>query len=226
MPRLVADRVTKSFGTNGAALTALREVSLEIGRGEFVAVTGHSGSGKTTLLSLLGGLARPSSGKVLVDGADLYARSGDGLAAYRSASVGFVFQFASLLAALTAKENLLLPTRFLPAPAPAETLEARALELLGLVGLRDRADAYPAELSGGQQRRVAIARAFMNAPGVILADEPTGDLDEETEAEVMRLFRAMNERNGTTVVLVTHDLELARQAPRRVRMHKGGLVEA
>ena len=224
MPRLLADRVTKTFGTNGASLTALREISLEIGGGEFVAVTGHSGSGKTTLLSLLGGLARPSSGKVLVDGADLYARSGDGLAAYRSASVGFVFQFASLLAALTAKENLLLPTRFLPAPAPAGALEARALELLALVGLRDRAGAYPSELSGGQQRRVAIARAFMNAPELILAVEPTGALDEETEAEVMKVFRAMNEREGTTVVLVTHDLDLARQAPRRLKMHKGRLA--
>jgi len=225
VPRLVADRVTKTFGANGSRLTAVSEVSLEVGRGEFVAVTGHSGSGKTTLLSILGGLARPSSGQVLVDGADLYARGGDALAAYRSVRVGFVFQFASLLAALTAKENLLLPTRFRPLPPRADELEARALELLGLVGLRDRADAYPAELSGGQQRRVAIARAFMNEPDVILADEPTGDLDEDTEAEVMRVFRAMNERGGTTVVLVTHDTALARQAARRLEMHRGSLRE-
>jgi len=225
VPRLVAEDVTKTFGANGAGVAAVQGASLELARGDFVAITGHSGSGKTTLLSMLGGLSRPSSGRVLFDGADLYALDGDALSEYRCENVGFVFQFSSLLTALTAKENLLLPARFRPARRSADELEARALELLEVVGLRDKVDAYPAELSGGQQRRVAIARAFMNEPQFILADEPTGDLDEETEAEVMKLFRAMNERSGTAVVLVTHDTELARQAGRRAQMHRGVLRE-
>ena len=225
MPRLVAEDVTKTFGANGATLAAVSRVSLALDRGDFVAITGHSGSGKTTLLSMLGGLTRPSSGRVLFDGADLYALDEDARSEYRCEHVGFVFQFASLLSALTVKENLLLPARFRPSRRSADALEARALELLGLVGLRERAESYPPELSGGQQRRVAIARAFMNEPQLILADEPTGDLDEETEAEVMKLFRAINERSGTAVVLVTHDTELARQAGRRARMHRGVLQE-
>jgi putative ABC transport system ATP-binding protein/lipoprotein-releasing system ATP-binding protein len=225
-PRLVAEAVTKTYGVNGTRLRAVDEVSLEIQPGEFVSVIGHSGSGKTTLLSMLGGLSRPSSGRILFDGEDLYALDSDALSRYRCERVGFVFQFASLLPALTARENLLLPTGFRAPRAPADEAEARALELLGLVGLADRAGAYPSQLSGGQQRRVAIARAFMNDPAVILADEPTGDLDEETEAEVMRLFHAMNERRGTTFVLVTHDTALARAAGRRLRMHRGVLRDA
>ncbi len=226
MPRLVAEDLTKTFGVNGTTVAAVRDASLRLEPGDFVAITGHSGSGKTTLLSMLGGLSRPSSGKVRFDGADLYGLDADALSEYRCEHVGFVFQFASLLGALTAKENLLLPARFRRARRGADELEARALALLAEVGLPDKADAYPPQLSGGQQRRVAIARAFMNDPQVIFADEPTGDLDEETEAEVMKLFREMNERAGTAVVLVTHDAELARQAGRRLRMHHGRLEEA
>jgi putative ABC transport system ATP-binding protein/lipoprotein-releasing system ATP-binding protein len=224
--RLVADEVTKAYGADGDVLHAVNRVSLAIDRGDFVAITGHSGSGKTTLLSILGGLARPSSGKVLFDGSDLYARDADALSDYRCEKVGFVFQFASLLSSLTSRENLLLPTRFRASPQAGGGAEARARELLGLVGLSDKADAYPAEMSGGQQRRVAIARAFMNEPELILADEPTGDLDEETEAEVMRLFKAMNEERKVAIVLVTHDSDLARQAGRRLKMHRGQLAEA
>jgi len=222
---LVAEDVTKTFGMNGTSLTAVSHASLAIERGQFVSITGHSGSGKTTLLSILGGLSPPSSGRVLFEGTDLYARDGDALSDYRCEQVGFVFQFASLLHALTAKENLLLPARFRGAPGRGAAVEARALALLELVGLRDKADAYPAQLSGGQQRRVAIARAFMNEPALILADEPTGDLDEETEAEVMKLFRTVNEASGTTVVMVTHDAELAGEAGRRLHMHRGRLAE-
>jgi putative ABC transport system ATP-binding protein/lipoprotein-releasing system ATP-binding protein len=225
VPRLVADHVSKTFGVNGTTVAAVRGATLRLDAGDFVAITGHSGSGKTTLLSMLGGLSRPTAGTVRFDGADLYGLDADALSEYRGEHVGFVFQFGSLLTALTAKENLLLPGRFRRARLSADALEARALQLLREVGLEDRADAYPPQLSGGQQRRVAIARAFMNEPRVILADEPTGDLDEETEAEVMKLFRAMNERSGTAVVLVTHDTELARQAGRRLRMHHGRLEE-
>jgi ABC-type lipoprotein export system ATPase subunit len=225
VPRLVAEDVTKTFGADGRSTTAVRQVSLAIEAGDFVSIIGHSGSGKTTLLSVLGGLARPSSGRVLVDGRDLYACDGDALSQYRCDHVGFVFQFASLLPALTARENLLLPTQFRRSPPPGDERQARALELLELVGLGDKVDAYPAELSGGQQRRVAIARAFMNAPELVLADEPTGDLDEETEAEVMRVFRTMNERSGTAFLLVTHNTDLARQAGRRMQMTRGSLRE-
>jgi putative ABC transport system ATP-binding protein/lipoprotein-releasing system ATP-binding protein len=223
VPHLVAEGVTKTFGADGAPVSAVQQVSLALDRGEFVSITGHSGSGKTTLLSMLGGLSSPSSGRVLFDGTDIYAGDGDALAEYRCERVGFVFQFASLLSALTAKENLLLPVRFHSSRRRADEVEARAVELLGLVGLREKADAYPSELSGGQQRRVAIARAFMNEPELILADEPTGDLDEETEAEVMKVFRTINERSRATLVLVTHDTGLARQAGRMLQMHRGSL---
>jgi putative ABC transport system ATP-binding protein/lipoprotein-releasing system ATP-binding protein len=217
--------VTKTFGVNGARLCAVDAVSFEIEPGEFASIIGHSGSGKTTLLSILGGLSRPSAGRVLFEGADVYSLGSDQLSEYRCEKIGFVFQFASLLPALTAKENLLLPGRFRERRPPAEQEEQAALDLLRLVGLSEKADAYPSQLSGGQQRRVAIARAFVNDPALILADEPTGDLDEETEAEVMRLFRMMNERSQTTVLLVTHNTDLARQADRRMQMRQGRMQE-
>jgi ABC-type lipoprotein export system ATPase subunit len=225
VPRLVAEDVTKTFGANGARLHAVDRVSFAIEPGEFVSIIGHSGSGKTTLLSILGGLSRPSSGKVLFDGEDVYGLDGDALSEYRCERIGFVFQFASLLPALSVMENLLLPLGFRPGRPRHGEAAAKAWELLGLLGLADKADALPSQLSGGQQRRVAIARAFMNDPALILADEPTGDLDEEAEAEVMAFFRSMNERRGATFLLVTHDLELARQAGRRMKMHRGTMLE-
>ncbi len=225
MPSLVIERVTKTFAVNGTRLHAVNEVSFGIERGEFVSIIGHSGSGKTTLLSILGGLSRPSAGRVLFEGADVYSFDSDGLSEYRCEKIGFVFQFASLLPVLTAKENLLLAAGFRSGRPRADAAEERALELLRLMALPDKADAYPAQLSGGQQRRVAIARAFMNDPVLVLADEPTGDLDEETEADVMRVFRAMNEERKTTFLLVTHNTELARQAGRRMRMHHGTMQE-
>jgi len=223
--RLVVEGVSKSYGANGTLQQAVDGVSFRIEIGEFASIIGHSGSGKTTLLSILGGLARPTSGRVLFDGADVYAQDSDRLSQYRCEKIGFVFQFASLLPALTAKENLLLPGGFRSRRLAAEEGEERALELLGLVGLRDRADALPCELSGGQQRRVAIARAFMNDPALVLADEPTGDLDEETEAEVMKVFQTLNRRSATTFLMVTHNTDLARQAERRMQMHRGSLRE-
>jgi len=225
LPRLVAEGVTKSFPVNGTRLRAVDEVSFEIERGEFVSIIGHSGSGKTTLLSIVGGLSKPSAGRVLFDGRDVYSLDSDALSEYRCENIGFVFQFASLLPVLTAKENLLLPVGFRNTRLPADEAEERALELLTLVGLREKVDAYPSQMSGGQQRRVAIARAFMNRPELILADEPTGDLDEETEAEVMKVFMTMNERWQTTFLMVTHNTELARQAKRQMKMHNGSMRE-
>jgi putative ABC transport system ATP-binding protein/lipoprotein-releasing system ATP-binding protein len=225
LPHLVVEKVTKTFAVNGALLRAVDGVSFEIERGQFASIIGHSGSGKTTLLSMVGGLSRPSSGRVLFDGEDVYSKDSDELSDYRCEQIGFVFQFASLLPALTARENLLLPGGFRSRRPRADEVEEKALELLTLVGLRDKADAFPSQLSGGQQRRVAIARAFMNDPALILADEPTGDLDEETEAEVMGVFRTMSERSRSTFLMVTHDTALARQAGRRLQMHRGSMRE-
>jgi putative ABC transport system ATP-binding protein/lipoprotein-releasing system ATP-binding protein len=225
VPLLVVEEVTKLYTLSGQPVRAVDRVSFALERGEFASVIGHSGSGKTTLLSVVGGLTSPTSGRVLFDGADVHALGGDALSEYRCRQIGFVFQFASLLPALTAKENLLLPGRFLPGQRSAGEEEARALELLGLVGLPDKAEALPSQLSGGQQRRVAIARAFMNDPALILADEPTGDLDEETEAQVMGVFRTMNEERHTTFLMVTHDTALAGQTRRRLKMHGGVLQE-
>ena len=225
MAHLVVERVGKRFAAGGDRPEAVEDVSFTVERGDFVSIVGHSGSGKTTLLSILGGMARPSSGRVLVDGADLYALDGDRLTAFRREQVGFVFQFASLLPVLTARENVLLPVTLRSRAGPLNGAGARAVELLRLVGLGDRADAYPSQLSGGQQRRVAIARAFMNAPSLVLADEPTGDLDEETEAEVMDLFTRVNRERGTTFVMVTHNSELAGRAGRRMRMQDGRIRE-
>ena len=225
MACLVAEGVGKSFAVGGAGLRAVQDVSFTIESGEFVSIVGHSGSGKTTLLSILGGMSTPSSGRVLFEGVDLYALDSDALSEYRCERVGFVFQFASLFPVLTAKENVMLPVAFRSRALAPGRAEERASELLGLVGLGDRADAYPPQLSGGQQRRVAIARAFMNAPAVVLADEPTGDLDEQTEEDVMRLFLRMNEERGTTFLMVTHNAELAERAGRRMRMQDGGIQE-
>ncbi len=225
MPQLVVEEVTKSFAVGETVLHAVNNASFAIDRGEFVSIIGHSGSGKTTLLSILGGIAKPSAGRVLFNGSDIYTFDTDRLSEYRCEKIGFVFQFASLLPMLTAKENLLLPVGFHAGKLPAGKAEERALELLRLVGLSDKADAYPAQISGGQQRRIAIARAFMNEPEMILADEPTGDLDEETEAAVMNLFMTMNQTKLITFLMVTHNKELAKQTRRHMKMHNGGIEE-
>lgn len=225
MPHLVVEKVIKTFAVGESTLQAVNDISFEIERGEFVSITGHSGSGKTTLLAILGGISKPSSGRVLFDGMDIYSLGSNGLSEYRCEKIGFVFQFASLLPMLTAKENLLLPVGFHTRKLSVDKAEKKALELLGLVGLSDKADSYPAQLSGGQQRRVAIARAFMNEPEMILADEPTGDLDEETEADVMKFFMTMNEKNRTTFLMVTHNMDLAKQTKRQMKMHNGNIQE-
>lgn len=225
MPQLVLEGVTKSFAVGEAMFQAVAGTSFGVERGEFLSIIGHSGSGKTTLLSIIGGIARPTAGTVLFNGTDIYSLDSDGLSEYRCGKIGFVFQFASLLPMLTAKENLLLPASFHTSGLPDGKAGKRALELLDLVGLSDKADAYPSRMSGGQQRRVAIARAFMNAPEMVLADEPTGDLDEETEAEVMRFFRMMNEEKAVTFLMVTHNTELARQSRRQMKMHNGLIEE-
>ena len=198
-------------------------LDLEIGAGEVVAVLGPSGSGKTTLLGLLAGLDRPTAGEVCLDGVELAGLDEDARAQLRAERVGFVFQNFQLVPTLTAIENVMVPLELLPrrlAPPPAQA-EARARSLLGRVGLADRTGHYPAELSGGEQQRVGIARAFANEPRILFADEPTGNLDRETGHEVVDLLFELNRERGTTLVVVTHDLELSQRAHRIVHLRAG-----
>jgi len=214
--------LTKIYSVGEQGITAVNNVSLSIEKGEFVSIVGHSGSGKTSLISIIGGIMKPTSGKVLFDGQDICSLDDDNLSAYRNENIGFMFQFASLLPMLTSTENVLLPGLF----NRRKDMNAvkKAEEYLSLVGIGEKASAYPSQLSGGQQRRVAIARALMYDPPVILADEPTGDLDEETEADIMELFRKLNRERLMTFILITHNSELAGLASRQLRMTRGVLT--
>ena len=213
-------------GETTGALTVLDGVDLEIAEGEVVVILGPSGSGKTTLLGLLAGLDRPSDGEVELAGVPLSTLDEDGRAALRADRIGFIFQSFHLIPTLSALENVMVPLELLPADrAPgAGEAEARARALLEQVGLAGRVDHYPAQLSGGEQQRVGIARAFANEPVVLFADEPTGNLDRATGDEVADLLFALNEQRGTTLVIVTHDLELSRRAHRIVHL-SGGRIE-
>jgi putative ABC transport system ATP-binding protein/lipoprotein-releasing system ATP-binding protein len=203
---------------------ALQEVNLEIAAGEFVIITGRSGSGKTTLLNLAAGLTPPTSGRVLFEGQDLWSMSDRQRSLLRNQKIGFVFQFPSLLPALTALENVTLPTIFSTNGARADSHE-RAIQLMDTVGLRDKLRAYPRQLSAGQQQRVVIARALFNQPQILLADEPTSDLDEHTEREIMDLFQEIHTQTGITIVMVTHTSQLVSYGTRAIRM-AGGRVHA
>ena len=214
--------LARAFETPAGAFHALRAVDLEIRRGELVAVVGKSGSGKSTLLHLVGGMDEPSSGTVTVGGTAIGRLGGGALAAWRGRTVGFVFQFFQLLPALTAAENVMLPMDFCRT-APARERRKRALERLDRVGVADQADKLPAAISGGQQQRVAIARALANDPPVVLADEPTGNLDSETAGSVLALFRSLADA-GTTVLIATHDRALARVSDRTVELSDGRIV--
>lgn len=223
MAQIEISDLSKVYSVGNQDIPAVTNVSLSINKGEFVSVVGHSGSGKTTLISIIGGIMKPTSGRVIFEGQDICGFDDNNLSAYRNEKIGFMFQFASLLPMLTATENVLLPGLFCVREQKDEL--ARAQEYLNLVGIGEKADAYPSQLSGGQQRRVAIARALMYNPPVILADEPTGDLDEETEADIMELFRKLNRDKMTTFIFITHNLELAGMASRRLKMTRGVLTE-
>jgi ABC-type lipoprotein export system ATPase subunit len=214
--------LTKSYNIDGQVLKAADNVSFTVKDGEMVSVIGHSGSGKTTLLSLIGGLTRPDAGRVLINGVDLWSMGDDGMCEFRNKKISFIYQFSSLIPTLTALENILLPSAF---GSYSEDLIDYAKELLTVVGLQEKMGSYPSHLSGGQQRRVAIARAFINRPEILLADEPTGDLDEETENEVLDLFHEMNKGKKMTFVIVTHNKDIAAQAGKQFKMSAGVLTE-
>ena len=213
--------VSMHYGTGASRLQVLKDVDLAVRRGTRVAVTGPSGSGKSTLLLLLAGLEHPSTGSVSLDGMALHALSGDELADLRRDHIGIVFQFFHLVPSLSALENVALPLEI----ARRRDAHERARTLLEKVGLGARLEHYPSQLSGGEQQRVAIARALVHSPKLILADEPTGNLDDWTGASVGELLFEMHRETGTTLVLVTHDLELAGRCDRVLRLHEGILRE-
>ena len=212
--------VSKTVASGGVPLTILHPLSTTIPRGQFVAIVGPSGSGKSTLLGLLAGLDAPTSGSVIIDGVDITALPEDALARLRGEKIGFVFQFFHLIPSLTAFENVAVPMEI--AGAPDVTRRARAL--LDEVGLTERAHHYPSQLSGGEQQRVALARALANNPAIVLADEPTGNLDSATGRHIMDLLRGVHSARGTTLVLVTHDAELAALADVRIVLRDGHVV--
>ncbi len=213
--------LNKTYKDGDQSVGAVSDVSLKVEQGDFVSIMGHSGSGKTTLLSLIGGLTKPDSGRVVIGGTDIWTLSDDDLSNFRNSNVNFIFQFASLVPTLSVLDNVLLPSAF---GTCCEGLEDYARTLLETVGLGDKITSYPSRLSGGQQRRVAIARAFINSPKVVLADEPTGDLDEASEADVLEIFMRRNDA-GTTFIIVTHNPALAGAAGRQYLMAGGALSE-
>jgi putative ABC transport system ATP-binding protein len=219
MSILRSESLSRTYLSGGREITVLRDITFELEPGGFLAVTGPSGSGKSTLLGLLAGLDRPTRGRVVLDGEDLSALTEDERARVRADKVGFVFQFFHLIPTLTAKENVQVPLEL-----RGEDGRARAAELLARVGLADRGHHYPAQLSGGEQQRVAVARAFAHRPRILFADEPTGNLDAANGANVVALLGELNRELGTTLVLVTHEADLAARARRTIRLRDGAVV--
>ena len=213
-------RVSKTVASGGHPLTILHPLDLTVPSGQFLAIVGPSGSGKSTLLGLLAGLDAPTTGEILINGTDITRLSEDALARLRGATIGFVFQFFHLVPSLTAYENILVPMEI----ARRRDASTRARHLLAEVGLSDRGHHYPSQLSGGEQQRVAIARALVNKPAIILADEPTGNLDSQTSDDIMAILQELNDE-GETVILVTHEHDVAEHAQRIIRI-RDGRVEA
>ncbi|MBR4714432.1 MAG: ABC transporter ATP-binding protein [Paludibacteraceae bacterium] len=216
---ITANNITKTFGQ----FTALRGVNLSIEKGEFVSIIGASGAGKTTLLQILGTLDKPDMGEVTINGTNVFALSDDEQAAFRNKHIGFVFQFHQLLPEFTALENIMIPA--LIAKRDKTEAEREAKELLAFMNLSERADHKPNELSGGEKQRVAVARALINKPDVLLADEPTGSLDSKNKQDIHRLFCQLQQEMGQTLVVVTHDMEMASGSGRIINMQDGRIIE-
>jgi putative ABC transport system ATP-binding protein len=215
--------VEKTYHTGDVEVHAVRGVSLEIEKGEFVAIMGASGSGKSTMMNILGCLDRPTKGRYFLDGVDVSELDREQLAQIRNQKIGFVFQGFNLLSRTSALENVELPMLYTHDHLSPNTVTEKATRALEIVGLTDRADHHPSQLSGGQQQRVAIARALVNQPAMILADEPTGNLDSRTSVEIMGVFQKLNDE-GITVIMVTHELDIAKYAKRNVVMRDGCIV--
>lgn len=209
--------LNKTYGKGNTKVEALKDINLSIKEGEFVAIVGASGSGKSTLLHLLGGVDRPTSGKVYVDGVDIYSLSEEQLAIFRRRSVGFIFQFYNLVPVLTAKENMQLPMLLDQKKVNREHFN----ELIGILGLQDRLNHLPNQLSGGQQQRVSIGRALAYNPSIVLADEPTGNLDSKNGKEIVDLLKISIKKYNQTLILITHDLDIASQADRIIIIEDG-----
>ena len=218
------DDLRKTYHVGELDVPVLRGITLSIARGELVALTGASGSGKSTLMNILGCLDRPTSGGYWLDGDEVSAMNNDRRAHVRNQKIGFVFQSFNLLARTTALDNVMMPLTYTSA-LPEREGRKRAAAMLERVGLGDRMDHHPSQLSGGQQQRVAIARALVNRPPLLFADEPTGNLDSRTSVEILRMFRELNEQEGITIILVTHDANVAAAAQRTIKM-KDGLIES
>jgi ABC-type lipoprotein export system ATPase subunit len=220
---LSCGKVGKTYATERGAVDAVRAIDLEVPCGEFVTIVGRSGSGKSSLMAMIGGLSRPSRGTICVQGVDIWALPDDRLAQLRSREIGFVFQFASLLPTLRLIDNVALPA-LLGRPRETQAAYRAAAQLLDQVGLTQYADAYPMEVSSGEQRRAVLARALINAPSLLLADEPTSDLDEQTERAIMDWLKALNRSGQMTLIMVTHNLRLTAEADRTLHIANGSLV--
>jgi ABC-type lipoprotein export system ATPase subunit len=219
------ENIHKTYHVGEIDVPVLRGVSAEVDAGEMVALVGASGSGKTTLMNILGCLDRPTSGKYWVEEHEVSNFSPDDRATLRNGKIGFVFQNFNLLPRTSALENVLMPLTYTPTPISEKEGRGRGEEMLHLVGLSDRMDHEPSQLSGGQQQRVAIARALINRPPILLADEPTGNLDSHTAKDILKVFQHLNEEKKITIILVTHDLEVAAHTKRVVRMKDGNIID-
>lgn len=220
MEILKVEHLTKIYGSGDGEVRAVDDVSFSLEKGEFLAIIGPSGSGKSTLLHILGGVDRPTSGKVYMNGQDVYAQNEDQLAIFRRREVGLIYQFYNLIPVFDVVENMTLPVLMDGRSVNRERLE----ELLGTLGLTDRRKNLPNQLSGGQQQRVSIGRALMNAPAVVLADEPTGNLDSKNSQEIVELLRMSNRKYGQTLIVITHDENIALQADRVIAVEDGKIV--
>lgn len=220
MEILRVEHLTKQYGTGDNAVRALDDVSFSVEKGEFLAIIGPSGSGKSTLLHILGGVDRPTSGHVWMDGQDVYAQNEEQLAVFRRRQVGLIYQFYNLIPVLNVVENMTLPVLM----DGRKVNEVRVQELLSVLSLTERRNHLPNQLSGGQQQRVSIGRALMNAPAVVLADEPTGNLDSKNSQEIVELLKMSNRKYGQTLVVITHDESIALQADRIIAIEDGHIV--